>query len=68
MNEPMVEIGWRVIEYGDESHIVPVDEIDRHLPILCQCHPVEDEDDPTVIVHNAFDGREKFETGERKPS
>lgn len=50
-------------------HVVPRDDlrehsIDRDKP--CWCHPEEDEHG--IIVHNSMDGREKFETGERKMS
>jgi hypothetical protein len=33
--------------------------------VRCWCRP---EDDDGVIVHNSMDGREKYETGERKAS
>lgn len=50
-------------------HVVPRDDyrehvVDRDKP--CWCRPVENDDG--VIVHNSMDGREAFETGERKLS
>jgi hypothetical protein len=49
-------------------HIVPSDDLREHITDAgktCWCHPVEDED---MIVHNSLDGREPFETGERRVS
>lgn len=35
----------------------------------CWCKPsVEDCANGDLVIHNALDGREKYETGERKPS
>lgn len=49
-------------------HVVPVDDLREHSTDSdkpCWCNPtIED----GVIVHNSMDGREHFETGERKPS
>lgn len=52
----------------DKYHVFPIDDLKEHTVegMGCWCHPVEDDDG--VIVHNAMDGREAFETGERKPS
>lgn len=50
----------------DTPHVVPLEDLREHDPDrACWCKPVLDEG---VIVHNAMDGREAFETGERKPS
>lgn len=52
----------------DKLHVVPVDDLREHSTdsaVMCWCRPVEDDG---VIVHNSMDGREKFETGERKMS
>lgn len=53
---------------SDKYHVFPINDLREHQVDGgdCWCHPVEDEDG--VIVHNSMDGREKFETGERKPS
>ncbi len=50
-------------------HVYPLDDLREHELYThtgCWCRPVMDEDG--VIVHNSMDGREKFETGERKMS
>lgn len=55
-------------------HVFPIDDLRPHvLTPHCWCKPVLDEDndgtEPVFLwVHNALDEREKFETGERKPS
>ncbi len=58
-------------DYGgglpDEVH--PINDLKDHLLVdsgqRCWCGAKEDEG---VIVHDSADGREKFETGERKRS
>lgn len=58
-------VKWR----GEPLHVVPVNDLRPHSTdsdVTCWCKPTEDE--PGVIVHNSMDGREHFETGERKPS
>lgn len=57
--------------FGDQVdfHVVPVDDLREHeLAPSCWCTPLRDAIAPKVISHNALDQREKFETGERKPS
>lgn len=50
-------------------HVMPVDDLREHCPAVdCWCHPTQDDECPNVFVHHALDGREMFETGERKPS
>lgn len=47
-------------------HVVPLNDLREHdLNGSCWCKPTHDEG---VWVHHAMDGREAFETGERKPS
>jgi len=48
-------------------HVVPLDDLRDHVTdgTLCWCRPREEDG---VVVHNSMDGREAFETGERKPS
>lgn len=49
-------------------HVVPIDDIREHdLTPECWCGPTPD-DEHDVFVHHALDEREKYETGERKPS
>jgi hypothetical protein len=50
-------------------HVYPENDLREHETndhTSCWCKPTMDEDG--VIVHNSMDGREAFETGERKPS
>ena len=50
-----------------KPHVVPVGDLrDHDTDKPCWCKAIEDENG--VVVHNSMDGREKFETGERKPS
>lgn len=57
-------------------HVSPIDDLRPHLTTkysetgeLCWCRPeVQELEDRTLIIHNSMDGREQFETGERKPS
>lgn len=58
--------GWGVYQNEGAAHVIPVDEAEQHAYSGCPCHPWEDVHG--TIVHQSFDGREKFETGERKPS
>jgi hypothetical protein len=47
-------------------HVIPVDDLrEHHASLECWCGPVEDDG---VVVHNALDGREAYERGERKVS
>ena len=47
-------------------HVVPLGDLKEHDESPnCACGPFESDDG--VWVHNAYDGREKYETGERKP-
>lgn len=48
-------------------HVYPIGDLRPHEADgkQCWCHPTEDDG---VIVHNSMDEREKYETGERKPS
>lgn len=51
-------------------HVVPIDDLREHSTDSdkpCWCHPEHDEEHD-IYVHNSMDGREKFETGERKMS
>jgi hypothetical protein len=49
-------------------HVYPLNDLREHITDgeePCWCRPVIAEG---VIIHNSMDGREAFETGERKPS
>lgn len=50
-------------------HVYPVGDLREHQTDgrECWCRPTaQDEYDGTVVVHNAMDRREKYETGELK--
>jgi hypothetical protein len=49
--------------HGDQ-HVEPTDDLRPHtLGMLCWCRPRRDREAPSVIVHNAMDGREAHEEG-----
>jgi hypothetical protein len=49
-------------------HVTPLNDLRQHeLTAECWCEPELDYEN-MVAVHNSADGREKFETGERKVS
>ena len=59
--------GWQIkTDNASVQHVVPVDDLREHVPVDCWCEPKEVDD--MFYSHNALDEREKFETGERKPS
>jgi hypothetical protein len=47
------------------NHVYPINDLRKHSLRDCWCRPV---DDDGVIVHNSLDGREQYQTGERKLS
>ncbi len=53
-------------------HVVPQNDLREHncSRIECWCKPmlIDEAEGGYVVVHNSMDGREHFETGERKPS
>lgn len=51
-------------------HVVPLNDLREHdLNGSCWCKPTLDNTEASPIwIHHAMDGREAFETGERKPS
>jgi hypothetical protein len=66
-------MSWKLIGFTSDAgnfvqHIVPVNDTYEHeLMPSCWCKPTVD-DISFVAVHYAADQREKFESGERKPS
>jgi hypothetical protein len=56
--------GWIILRYEGVHHVLPKGE--QHDWSDCRCQPVEAESG--VLVHQAFDERDKFERGERSPS
>lgn len=51
-------------------HVVPLNDLREHQTHgSCWCKPTLDNTEAKPIwIHHAMDGREAFETGERKPS
>ena len=49
------------------KHIYPLNDLREHIlkGRSYWCNPVFDEED-LLVIHNALDGREQIETGERK--
>jgi len=60
-------MNWRVQVIKPYVHVVPTDDLRAHEVegVICWCDPEVDEG---MVVHNSLDKREKYETGERKPS
>jgi hypothetical protein len=56
-----IKKAWKV----KGRHVLPVNDLRGHSLTDCWCCPVYDEG---VIVHNSLDGREFYESGERKLS
>lgn len=55
--------------YEDEHiHVVPVNDIrDHYASADCWCEPeLDEESEVPVYIHNPGDGRDKYESGERK--
>lgn len=50
-----------------DTHVAPIGDLREHtLSADCWCKPVRDEECSGVFVHNALDGRELVERGERR--
>ncbi len=64
---------WEVITSESEvggkvTHIIPTEDIRDHtLRGDCWCDPRLDYEN-RIATHNSADGREQFETGQRKPT
>ena len=58
-------LNWLVSNWD----ITPIGDMREHVERPdCWCHPVADVEVPYIYIHNSLDEREKYETGERKPS
>ncbi len=43
-------------------HVYPLEDLIPHLwSKNCPCEPKRDEQEPSMMVHNALDGRERYE-------
>lgn len=50
-------------------HVIPTGDLREHQGTeKCWCLPEEDGECSGLFVHNSLDGREPYETGERKAS
>ena len=65
-------VQWIKVGYSlgraEREHIFPLDDYRPHeidLEGACWCRPEFDAKDPGLVIHNAMDGREAFETGAR---
>jgi len=50
-----------VAESNEETHVVHLDDLHDHVTsdgVFCPCLPRRDEANPSVVVHNSYDGRE----------
>jgi len=58
---------WEIVNGNDapgNRHVIPLDDLRKHRrSIDCWCHPVFDDQVPSVVIHNAMDLREQFEEG-----
>lgn len=51
----------------DVWHILPIDDLRDHEPSKdCWCHPTLDDETEEFYIHHSMDGRELYESGERK--
>lgn len=58
---------WKVEKDEHGTRVWPLDDLREHtMDERCWCKPFLV--DGTIVVHNAMDGRERFERGERKAS
>lgn len=58
---------WGIAMNSGKGHIIPIEDLrDHDLKADCWCRPVPDIEDP-LFTHNALDGREAYERGERLP-
>lgn len=50
-----------------DIHVMPVDDLRDHEETEhCWCGPRRDDEEPQVVIHNAFDGREDYENGRKR--
>lgn len=63
--DEVLPFGWILYEINDEHHLIPIKDSRLHKPSAsCWCNPVEVDVD--CYEHNAEDGRDDYESGERK--
>lgn len=67
---PLLLTSWRFLQHPEpgtmEIHLMPMGDTRQHaFDTACVCGVYED--DPGFFIHCAFDGREAYEVGKRKP-
>jgi len=66
---PCSVTGWAILlpaEPGMAFHLLPINDLKPHeASEACWCHP--ERDDYGSVAHNALDGREAYERGDREP-
>lgn len=62
--------GWAVSAPDErgEFHVVPINDLEEHMDQDCKCCPVRDAECSNLWMHNSFDKRELYETGQKKLS
>lgn len=58
-----------MVEKPARYHVTPVNDLREHIvdpDVECWCKPAYEEDGQ-LVIHNALDQRERYETGELKP-
>lgn len=57
---------WATVhnDTAGNTHRVPTHDLEHHAWVGCRCQPL---DDGEIIIHNAFDERERYEAGTRRP-
>ena len=57
-----------LIILSTRMHVIPVNDLREHEASAdCWCRPTPDEEHD-IFVHHSLDGREAYETGEKRPS
>jgi len=57
-----------LVMLNGEIHVIPVADGAMHSLNGCRCEPCRSTENERIIVHFAFDGRDDFAMGKRKPS
>lgn len=54
-------------DQAGDFHVTPHCDLRPHLlAMCCWCRPERDSEEPSVVMHNALDQRERYESGEIK--
>lgn len=56
-------------DHEQDLHVIPLNDLrDHDCSRHCWCKPAEHDETLGLFIHNALDQRERYETGELKPS